>query len=107
MRGGVQGDGFDRKTAEGYTSIVPPDSLNPENRYALSPAIPLQELDRLARTFHRFAGLECPGMSALYESLCHGMAEDRELLAIAADARPGQPAPNLFMAAGFGLAGAG
>ncbi len=46
-------------------------------------------------------------MSALYESLCHSLAEDRELLAIAADARPGQPVPNLFMAAGFGLAGAG
>jgi len=32
MRGRVHGDGFDRKTADGYTSIVPPDSLNPEKR---------------------------------------------------------------------------
>ncbi len=38
-------------------------------------------------------------MSALYESLCHSLAEDRDLLAIAANARPGQPVPNLFMAA--------
>ena len=59
----------------------------------------MQDLDRLSRTFHRFAELECPGMSALYERLCHSMAEDRDLLAIAANARPGQPAPNLFMAA--------
>jgi hypothetical protein len=59
----------------------------------------MQESDRLARTFHRFAELECLGMSALYESLCHSLAEDRDLLAIAADARPGQPVPNLFMAA--------
>ena len=38
-------------------------------------------------------------MSALYESLCNSLAEDRDLLAIAADARSGQPVPNLFMAA--------
>jgi len=38
-------------------------------------------------------------MSALYESLCHSLAEDRDRLAIAANARPGQPVPNLFMAA--------
>ena len=38
-------------------------------------------------------------MSALYESLCHSLAEDRDLLAIAANARPGQPVPYLFMVA--------
>ena len=59
----------------------------------------MQDLDRFARTFHRFAELECPGMSTLYESLCHSVAEDRDLLDIAANARPGQPVPNLFMAA--------
>ena len=59
----------------------------------------MQELDRLALTFHRFAELECPGMSSLYESLCHSLAEEQDLLALAANARSGQPAPNLFMAA--------
>ena len=37
-------------------------------------------------------------MSALYQSLCHSVAEDPDLLAITANARPGQPVPNLFMA---------
>jgi hypothetical protein len=59
----------------------------------------MHDLETLARIFHRFAELECPGMSALYESLCHSIAEDREVLAIAANARSGQPVPNLFMAA--------
>jgi len=59
----------------------------------------MQELDSLAQTFHRFAELECPGMSSLYESLCHSLAEEQDLLALAANARSGQPAPNLFMAA--------
>ncbi len=38
-------------------------------------------------------------MSSLYESLCHSLAEEQDLLALAANARSGQPAPNLFMAA--------
>ena len=38
-------------------------------------------------------------MSALYESLCHSISDDRHLLALAAHARPGQPAPNLLLAA--------
>ena len=38
-------------------------------------------------------------MSSLYESLCHSLAEEQDLLALAANARSGQPAPNLFMVA--------
>jgi len=56
----------------------------------------MHDLETLSLVVHRFAELECPGMSALYESLCHGIAEDSDVLAIA---RPGQPAPNLFMVA--------
>ena len=59
----------------------------------------MHDLETLSRVFHRFAELECPGMSALYESLCHSIAEDGEALAIAANSRSGQPVPNLFMAA--------
>jgi len=59
----------------------------------------MHDLEALSRVFHRFAELECSGMSALYESLCHSIAEDGEVLAIAANARTGQPVPNLFMAA--------
>ncbi|MEE3004786.1 MAG: DUF2332 family protein, partial [Chloroflexota bacterium] len=59
----------------------------------------MHDLETLSLVFYRFAELECPGMSALYESLCHGIAEDSDVLAIAANARPGQPVPNLFMAA--------
>jgi hypothetical protein len=59
----------------------------------------MHDLETLSLVFHRFAELECPGMSALYESLCNSIAEDSDVLAIAANARPGQPVPNLFMAA--------
>ena len=59
----------------------------------------MHDLEALSRVFHRFAELECPDMSALYESLCHSIAEDKDVLAIAANARSGQPVPNLFMAA--------
>lgn len=49
----------------------------------------MQDLDRLPRTFHRFAELEWPGMSALYESLCHSLAGDRDLSLISLEARSG------------------
>ena len=53
----------------------------------------------LAERFRRFAELECRGYSPLYERLALAVAEDAELLALAAHAPPGQPAPNLFFAA--------
>ncbi|HEX2275740.1 MAG TPA: DUF2332 domain-containing protein [Candidatus Tectomicrobia bacterium] len=56
------------------------------------------ELDALAQRFERFARRECQ-VSPLYERLSFGIAQDPELLAIAAQARPGQPVPNLFLAA--------
>ena len=56
-------------------------------------------LDRVAAGFLRFAALECCGVSALYEGLSLKVAEDEELLQLAAHARAGQPRPNLFFAA--------
>jgi hypothetical protein len=54
--------------------------------------------DTLSQRFERFALRECH-VSPLYERLSLGIAHDPELLAIAAQAKPGQPVPNLFLAA--------
>ena len=43
--------------------------------------------------------MECHSPSPLYEHLSVGVAADPEILALAAHARRGQPAPNLFFAA--------
>lgn len=66
---------------------------------ANSPNTPPQSLERLSASFTRFAELECRGMSPLYETLSLGIAADDDLLALASRAKPGQPRPNLFMAA--------
>jgi hypothetical protein len=52
----------------------------------------------LAHRFERFAQRECH-VSPLYERLARGIAQDPEVLSIAAHARAGQPAPNLLLAA--------
>jgi hypothetical protein len=54
--------------------------------------------DDLSERFERFARRECH-VSPLYERLSLGVAGDPEVLAIAAQAKPGQPVPNLFLAA--------
>ena len=87
---------FDPVTARRYTSIARPKVTDPTGPHLVES---MHDLETLSLVFYRFAELECPGMSALYESLCHGIAEDSDVLAIAANARPGQPVPNLFMAA--------
>ena len=48
----------------------------------------------LAQKFVRFAEVECRGASPLYERLAHSIADDDEILELAAHAAPGQPAPN-------------
>ncbi|HEY3187452.1 MAG TPA: DUF2332 domain-containing protein [Solirubrobacteraceae bacterium] len=53
----------------------------------------------LATRFERFAALEADGHSRLYGRLARAVAADRDLLSLAAHAAPGQPAPNLFLAA--------
>jgi hypothetical protein len=60
--------------------------------------LPNLSLTTLAQRFQRFAQRECH-VSPLYARLALGIAEDPEVLAIAAPARPGQPRPNLFLAA--------
>ena len=52
----------------------------------------------LAAQFRRFATLEARGASPLYERLALGVADDEGLLALAAQARPEQPAPNVLFA---------
>ncbi len=66
-------------------------------------------LARIAARFRRFADLEARDYSPLCERLSRGIAQDAELLALAAAAQPGQPPPNLFLAAVHALllAGAG
>ena len=56
-------------------------------------------LSALSRRFQDFARLECRGSSPLYECLSQGVAADGQLLALAANTRRSQPAPNLFFAA--------
>ncbi|WP_219837787.1 DUF2332 domain-containing protein [Paenibacillus sp. R14(2021)] len=53
----------------------------------------------LAASFKRFASLECRDSSSLYEQLSLRIAEDEQLLTIAANAGSGQPVPNLFLGA--------
>jgi hypothetical protein len=49
--------------------------------------------------FERFANRECEGRSPFYQRLALGIAGDRELLALSAHARPGQPVSNLMLGA--------
>jgi hypothetical protein len=64
--------------------------------------MPLQtrdsQIETLSQRFERFARRECH-VSPLYERLSLGLTHDLELLAIAAQAKPGQPVPNLYLAA--------
>jgi hypothetical protein len=68
----------------------------------MRPRVPCQDeeafLRLLVQRFRRFAQRECR-VSPLYERLSLGIADDPEVLAIAARARQGQPVPNLFLAA--------
>ena len=59
----------------------------------------VRDTGALATRFERFAALEADGHSRLYGRLARAVATDRELLSLAAHAAPGQPAPNLFLAA--------
>ncbi len=54
--------------------------------------------DELAAAFRHFAVRRCGGYAPLYARLGAGVAEDRELLAIAANAAPGQSPPDLMLA---------
>jgi hypothetical protein len=53
----------------------------------------------LSDRFKVFANQECKGSSRLYEELSLNIANDEDLLEIAAKSRQGQPIPNLFLCA--------
>lgn len=53
----------------------------------------------LADRFERFAAVQCDGSSPLYAAVCRRIAADPEILTLAAAAPPGQPVPNLLLAA--------
>lgn len=54
---------------------------------------------QLAETFRRFADQQAAGLSPLYATLSGAVARTPELLDLAAGTRPGQPAPNMLLAA--------
>lgn len=61
---------------------------------------PRMERDRLVTLFRRWSEIEAvSNVSPLYEVLGHAVADDPELLAMAAQAQPGQPPPNILFAA--------
>lgn len=57
------------------------------------------ERESISQKFKNFAVRECRGSSDLYEYLALHIAEDDQLLEIAANTAPGQPIPNLFFGA--------
>lgn len=63
----------------------------------------MQSAEALSESFDRFARLEVRGFSPLYDMLATGISADPEMLSLAAHARSGQPAPNLFLAAAHWL----
>lgn len=65
----------------------------------MEPANPAQPRERVVRAFRDFARIECPGSSPLYERLSYAVAEDDELLGLAAFTQVGQPIPNMLFAA--------
>ncbi|MGA5226527.1 DUF2332 domain-containing protein [Streptomyces koyangensis] len=54
---------------------------------------------QLAATFRRFADQQATGLSPLYATLSRAAARTPELLDLAARTQPGQPAPNMLLAA--------
>ncbi len=56
-------------------------------------------LEALSRRFKVFGEVECRGSSPLYERLSLALAEDEDMLSLAANCPEGQPVPNLLFAA--------
>ncbi len=65
----------------------------------ISAPITSAEMADLSARFRRFADRECRGVSPLYQGLARAAAKDEELLALAAQAPPEQPRPNMLFAA--------
>ena len=60
---------------------------------------PETRIEKIIRTFKYFAQHEFKSVSPLYEKFSLGILNDPELLELATHVRPGQPVPNLFLAA--------
>ena len=59
-----------------------------------------QRIEHYRTVFHIFARDEAPGLnSPIYAELAYGVSLDDDLLAVAAQKRKGQPAPNILFAA--------
>ncbi len=58
-----------------------------------------EDLNAVAKRFRRFAEVEARGYCRFYEELSLRIARDEELLRLAANVQPRQPAPNVFFAA--------
>jgi len=59
-----------------------------------------REFEKLAKQFEHWAEVDAPSVgSPLYVELGRGVANDPELLRLAAETRPYQPAPNMLFAA--------
>lgn len=56
-------------------------------------------ISKIAAVFKEFAERECQNVSPLYYQLSLDMAEETDLLQLAAQVRKGQPIPNLFFGA--------
>src|SRR5262245_55878285 len=63
------------------------------------PPLSKAQLEALSQRFVRFADQECGAYAPLYDRLARGIADDPELLTIAAHTRSGQQAPLLLLAA--------
>lgn len=57
------------------------------------------DINALSERFRIFAERECKDSSSLYEHLAWDIANDLQLLRLAAHSKPGQPVPNLLLGA--------
>jgi hypothetical protein len=66
---------------------------------AVRDAVAGETVERLSQSWRHFAESECGTYSPLYAAICHSVAEDPELLALAAAAPPSGQQPNVLLAA--------
>ena len=57
----------------------------------------MTDYSALAAQFRHFAEFEVREQSPLYEAVCYAISDSEQLLALAAQASPGQPPPNLIL----------
>lgn len=65
----------------------------------LEKVVAVLDINVLSERFRIFAERECKDSSSLYEHLAGNIANDLDLLKLAAHSKPGQPVPNLLLGA--------